>query len=309
MQKKHICYAIALMLVATTFTGCDKINSIIHKDQAEAAPAAEEPAVQEVHKAPVQTAKASSGHIASYRSFGGDVVPHDTKSIIPTTSGEVKSLLIVEGDVVTKGQVVATIDQTKAGMNYKPTQIKAPMDGTVSSVTTQVGAQAGIGQPIGTVISTGDLEIKFDVAERLLYAAKLGGKVEVSFDAYPGETFPATITKMAATLNTATRTREITIKLDQPDERIISGMYAKVNVLLSEADDAVIVPSDAVSGDHVYIVKDGVAHKSIVKTGIASGDQIQILEGVQAGDEVVIAGFNQLSDGTEVNVIASKEEQ
>ncbi len=284
-------------LLSLTMAGCSKLTQ-----KGETAPV-ETPAAEEAKTVAVQVATATQGHIASYRSFGGDVVPHDTKSIIPTTSGEVKELLIEEGDVVKKDQVVARIDQSKAGMRYQPTEIKSPIDGTVSAVNTQLGAQAAIGQPIGTVISTDNLEIKFDVAERLLYAAKLGGKVDVSFDAFPGQVFRATIVKLGATLNTSTRTREVTIKLDADDGQVISGMYARVNVLLDEADDAILVPSNAISGDAVFIVRDGIAHKVTVKTGIEADGKVQILEGVNAGDQVVIAGISQLSDGTPVNAI------
>ena len=284
-------------LLSLSMAGCSKFTQ-----KHEPAPL-ETSTTEEAKTVTVQTTTAVKGHIASYRSFGGDVVPHDTKSIIPTTSGEVKELFIEEGDVVKKDQVVAKIDQSKAGMRYQPTEIKSPIDGTVSTLTTQVGAQASIGAPIGSVISTDNLEIKFDVAERLLYAVKLGGKVEVSFDAFPGEVFNATIVKMASTLNTATRTREITIKLDDDQGKIISGMYARVNVLLEEADDAITIPTSALSGDAVFVVKDGVAHKMQVKTGIQSDGRVQILEGVQEGDQVVVAGIAQLSDGTAVNAI------
>ncbi|MDD7200935.1 MAG: efflux RND transporter periplasmic adaptor subunit [Sphaerochaetaceae bacterium] len=284
-------------LLSLTMAGCSKLTQ-----KGETAPV-ETQAVEEAKTVTVQVATATQGHIASYRSFGGDVVPHDTKSIIPTTSGEVKELLIEEGDVVKKDQVVARIDQSKAGMRYQPTEIKSPIDGTVSAVNTQLGAQAAIGQPIGTVISTDNLEIKFDVAERLLYAAQLGGKVDVSFDAFPGQVFRATIVKLGATLDTSTRTREVTIKLDNDDGQVISGMYARVNVLLDEADDAILIPGNAISGDSVFIAKDGIAHKVQVKTGIEADGKVQILDGVNAGDQVVVAGILQLSDGTLINVI------
>ena len=280
-------------LLSLAMAGCSKLTQKGETVQAET------PASEVAKTVTVQVATATQGHIASYRSFGGDVVPHDTKSIIPTTSGEVKELLIEEGDVVKKDQVVARIDQSKAGMRYQPTEIKSPIDGTVSVVNTQLGAQAAIGQPIGTVISTDNLEIKFDVAERLLYAAKLGGKVDVSFDAFPGQVFRATIVKLGATLNT----REVTIKLDDDGGQVISGMYARVNVLLDEADDAILVPSNAISGSAVFIARDGIAHKVPVKTGIEADGKVQILEGVDAGDQVVVAGISQLSDGTPVNVL------
>ncbi len=255
----------------------------------------------ETSKVTVQVAVAKTGHIASYRTFGGDVVPHDTKSIIPTTSGEVKELLIEEGDFVEEGEVVARIDQSKAGMKYLPSEIKSPISGSVQSVNTQVGAQASIGSPIGTVISTDNLEIKFDVAERLLYAVRLGGKVNVFFDAYPNEVFGASIVKLSPTLNTSTRTREITLKLDEDDDRIISGMYARVNLLLSEADDAILVPSTAITNGAVFIIDGGVARKVSVETGIQSDGMVEVLSGVRPGDKVATAGISQLSDGSAVN--------
>lgn len=81
-------------LLSLTMAGCSKLTQKGETVQAET------PAAEVAKTVTVQVATATQGHIASYRSFGGDVVPHDTKSIIPTTSGEVKELLIEEGDVV-----------------------------------------------------------------------------------------------------------------------------------------------------------------------------------------------------------------
>lgn len=301
-MKKQTIIALAVLAAFTvSVSGCKN-----YKEKKEAAAASQ--AVDTEEKVyPVRAAQAASGRIESHRTFGADVVAAHTKAILPTTTGEVKEFYIEEGDTVKKGQVVAILDRSKPGLTYKPSEVYAPIDGTVIQVSSQVGAQASPAASMGTVVSSGDIEIKFDVAEALLYAVHVGDRVTVTFDAYPGETFNATITKMSGTISVASRTRRITCVLDQPDDRIIVGMYGRVRVLMQQADDAVLVPRSAVTNGHVFIVDNTsegqVARQRNVTTGISSGGSVQITDGLAPGETVVTEGLNSLADGTRITVL------
>lgn len=300
MKKQTITALTVLAALALSLAGCGKTQN--SSDAADA-----QSAETEAKAFPVRVATVTTGTIESYRSFGGDVVAAHTKAILPTTSGEVKELPIEEGDVVKKGQVVAILDQSKPGLNYKPSEVYAPIDGTVLQVDGQIGQQASPATSLGTVASTDDLEIHFDVAERLLYAVQKDDKVSVTFDAYPDETFTATITKLGATLDTASRTRRITCVLDTPDDRIIPGMYARIKVLVDRADDAVIIPRSAVTSGHVFVLNgegdSATVSQRDVTIGIQAEGNDQITEGLSAGETIVIEGLAQLSDGSRVSVL------
>jgi membrane fusion protein (multidrug efflux system) len=102
------------------------------------------------------------------------------------------------------------------------------------------------------------------------------------------------------------RTRTVEAKI-AGIPNVIPGMFARLTLKLKQVDDAVVVPLAALittpeEGKVVFVVKDGKALRRKVKTGIEAADRIQILEGVNPGDKVIISGYKDLKDGMDVRV-------
>ena len=306
-MKKYV-LAVTCLLLLLTLSGCSKIKSII-TPASESVPV--EAKVEESKATAVQTYRVGTASLVSTHNFGGEVYPVESLDIYGETTGKIVSVSVSEGDFVEKDQVLAEIDQSKPGLNYNISTVKAPMSGILVSLSAQKGGIATPNMPLGKVISADNLEIRFAVVERYLSLVNLGQKALVSFDAYPDAVFPATITRLSPVLDRASRTRTIYCTLDEKDSRVIAGMYAKINVILEQKDDCLVVPRATVLTEngqsYVYVVENATARKMMVTTGIEEEGLLEIASGLKEGMQIVAKGQNLLSDGAKVLISSTVE--
>jgi len=182
--------------------------------------------------------------------------------------------------------------------------VAAPWDGMVSKVLVKDGDFVAPRAPLVEMYDPNSLVIRLAVPEAQSTLVLKGMPVKVQMDAYPGKTFEGKISLVYPDLDTRMRTRTAEVKLDYP-VALIPGMFARLQVGLETATDAVVVPGDAVlvmpNGEKVaFIIKDGKAQRRVVQTGLEAGGQVQIISGIQPGEAVVTAGNEKLKDGMEV---------
>ncbi|MEV6814665.1 HlyD family efflux transporter periplasmic adaptor subunit [Micromonospora sp. NPDC051296] len=188
----------------------------------------------------------------------------------------------------------------------------APLPGVDTAVP--VGGRVTAGTPVLTVVDTGELGLLAEVDETdvLLVRAGLTGTVEL--DAVPGATYDATVRSIDVLPSTSARggvSYRVRLSLGAglfgeaeraPTPR--PGMNAVLRLRVREAADAVTVPASAVFSvdgrDAVWLVRDGRAGRAVVTVGVQGQDLVQIVNGVQPGDRVVIRGTDQVRDGQEV---------
>jgi membrane fusion protein (multidrug efflux system) len=149
------------------------------------------------------------------------------------------------------------------------------------------------------------VEITGGVADRhypKLEAGKTAAQVEV--DAYPGETFSGFVTRLRPELDKATRTVAVTIKVPNESLKLKPGMYARIELILDERKNVLLVPDDALMSvqgqQQVFVVNDGTVHIRPVKIGLEESVNNEVIEGLQPGDIVVIRGQQLLREGMKV---------
>ena len=294
MKKTTVIILAACLLL--TAVSCSKQNT-----------ASQEAAAEQVTLTPVSTIRVSAGSITDSRKFGGTVTAKDSVYVMPSVTGELQNVAVKVGDRVEKDQVLAEVDASRDGQTYRPSLIKAPIAGIVTSFTGVEGSMVAPASPVAVIENLDNLEITISVIERYSTLIKEGNKVIVTFDAIPGETFTATVTSLSPTIESRTRTRTVKARLDAPEPRVISGMYANLNVIISTRDNVLVVPYSALSTSNdvtsCYVVRDGKAVRTTVTTGIRESDKVEILTGLKAGDILVVRGQGLLSDGTPVRIV------
>ncbi len=301
MKTRNAIIIAAALIAATSFTSCSKVQALLNKEKQEI--------VQEeiVVTTPVGITPVETGSIIEYHKFGGTVTAKDSVAILPDAAGKLVNLLVEEGDKVKKDQVIAEVDPSRAGQNYKLSPVKSTLEGTVTSVNVAYGDTVSPATPVAVVQTLDDLEISFSVIEKFVTQVDKGKKAIITFDAFPGEEFPATITFVSPTLDTTTRTRSVKAKLDTPDPRVIAGMYARLNVITEVKENVVVIPYTAVSvtnkGSFVYLVEGDKAKRVEVEVGIRQGSEAEIISGLNVGDQLVTRGQTLLSDGSNVRII------
>jgi membrane fusion protein (multidrug efflux system) len=192
----------------------------------------------------------------------------------------------------------------KAQENAGDYSVAAPWDGVVSKVLVKDGDFVAPRAPLVEMYDPKSLVIRLAVPEAQSTLVLKGMPVKVQMDAYPGKTFEGKISLVYPDLDTRMRTRTAEIKLNYP-VALIPGMFARLQVGLETASDAVVVPGDAVlvlpNGEKVvFILKDGKAQRRVVKTGLETGGQVQIISGIQPGETLITAGNEKLKDGMDV---------
>ncbi len=188
-------------------------------------------------------------------------------------------------------------------------RIVAPFDGVVGIRNVSIGDYVKDGAELVNVEDIRTLKADFRLPERYFPQLKAGLLVELTADALPGSRYAGAIDAINPRVDASGRSLEVRARLDNTDGRLRPGMFARVKVLLGERPNALMVPEEAVVplGDDffVYTVADGKAKRVRVKLGVRREAQVELLEGVRAGEQVVTAGIRVQRDGQPVRVISA----
>lgn len=134
--------------------------------------------------------------------------------------------------------------------------------------------------------------------------------VKISFEALPGKTFDATVTRFSGALDEATRTMLVEADLPNADGALRPGMYANIRIAVDKHAGALVVPVDALAMEKtsafVFKVADGKAKKTAVKPGFNDGVHAEILEGLAEGESVILVGKATFTDGQPVKAEGGK---
>jgi RND family efflux transporter MFP subunit len=147
-----------------------------------------------------------------------------------------------------------------------------------------------------------------DIAERHIGSVGIGTKAELTFKAYPGQRFSAEVSRLSPVLNPGSRTLEIGLTFEDAEGKIKSGMFPTITLYTEYLDSVIAIPRSALlySGSQAYLyIADSseVAHRVNVEVGLQVEDMIEIKDGLNEGDRLVIEGQSLLTEGTLVRVL------
>lgn len=180
----------------------------------------------------------------------------------------------------------------ESGIPQKGLVLRAPAAGIVVEKHAQAGARIMPGIPLYHIADLSSVWIEAEVFEKDLSLVHEGQVASVSLEAYPGEAFTGRVTYVYPTVSMEARTGRVRLEIPNPDGRLKPGMFASVRLDAPPTAVEVTVPRTAVldTGERsVVFVRDetGALVPRDVRTGLASGDRIQILDGLVAGETVV----------------------
>ena len=261
----------------------------------------------------VRTMTAEITTLHGYVNTNGEVESQNSVSVYPDMGGKVISTSVMLGSSVKKNDIIAYVDPSEPGTNYRSSPVYAPISGSVISTPLKNGKKVTTSTAIAIIGDINNLQVTANVPERYVAVLKKGLKAEVSVEAYPGVIFEATVSRVSPVVDATTRTKEVILTFDRHDERINAGMFAKVKLYTEDYSGAVVMPSDALvqNGDDffAYIVNSSGDSETVSKEKVEKGKNVdgyvQILSGVKAGDKVVIQGMTSLGDGSKILDISS----
>jgi len=185
--------------------------------------------------------------------------------------------------------------------------VRAPFGGKIARRYVNVGEYLSVGSPLYDLVALDPIEVEFTLAEIDSSRVALGFPVEISIAPYPDEVFMATVSMISPTIDPRTRTLRVKAVLPNPDGRMRPGLFAHVDLGVSERLGALTVPEDAViqraDGAVVYRVDASERAERIQVQTRAHGDGwIEIQGGLRLNDRVVVRGHSRLDDGVLVSV-------
>lgn len=195
-------------------------------------------------------------------------------------------------------RALAGFDLTAA--RYSKLFITAPINGYVNERFYDIGAYARPMTPIFDFIDNAYMKVSAGVAERFLDDIQLGTPAEITFDAFPKKRIKSKVSFKTQSIDPLNRTFLVEIQIPNPKRDLAPQMIANVKLLRRAYKDKIIIPLDAViqseTGRYVFISKGDKAHKIPVKLSAVAKDSA-LVEGLSVGQELVVVGQQELTDG------------
>ncbi|MEE4257160.1 MAG: efflux RND transporter periplasmic adaptor subunit [Bacteroidales bacterium] len=307
----------------------------------------------------IETMKYRTFH--HYFQVSGTVEAVEQAYISPEINGQVKAVLVSEGNTVKKGQLLAklntsitenTIEEVKTQLELASTlyekqkqlweknigsevqflqaknnkealesslqtlqaqldmaYIKSPIDGIVDMINIEEGELAMPGLQIMQVVNLDKMKVTADVSENYLPVIHPGDIVHLAFPTYPSLAMDVPVHRTGNIINLGNRTFPVELRIDNVNAKLKPNILALITFLDYSKDQALIVPSIIVKKDmkgrYIYVARDVdgalVAKKVYITTGMSYNDETMVVSGLNPGDQVIIKGYNLVTDGTEVN--------
>jgi len=201
----------------------------------------------------------------------------------------------------------AEIAWEKAKLTRERTTIKAPISGIVAERLVYDGNLVTTSTKLFTITDPTEKICKVWVPERDLLQMKVGQKAYVSSDISLQDRFTGWIKRISPIVDRSTGTCKVTVGVKDPNNKLLSGMFVRTEIIIDTHKDAVLVPKNALFYENdlewIYAVQDTIAVKRRVQIGFSNGSQFEAISGVEPGEQVVVVGQTTLKDSVGIRVV------
>ncbi|MTI61551.1 MAG: efflux RND transporter periplasmic adaptor subunit [Firmicutes bacterium] len=277
----------------------------------------------------------SRGNLEENISVSGYINPVNEREVSfrsrnSETRDTVDSIIIKEGDVVKKGDLLIVLDKTKERLEYlqaeneytramingskneikeaeinlkmaeedlEATELKAPIAGLVTNIQVEEGDNVSGGTAAVNIIDNSRYEVEVDIPESDISKIKIGLKAKITLDALPGQQLFGEVIyiEQEAEEDSGVVTVPVTVLLEEVNFELKPGYSADVEIIIQSVKDKIIIPITAIYNKEgqAYVMKyeDSKLEEITVKTGIGNGLKIAVESGIEAGDKIILNTF------------------
>jgi RND family efflux transporter MFP subunit len=205
----------------------------------------------------------------------------------------------------------AAVDEYSALVSFE--KIYAPFDGVITARNTDIGdlINSGSNSAVKTdlfhIAQPGVLRVYVNVPEEYSQGIKAGMTASLYLAEFPGRTFQGKVVRTADAINVTTRTLLIEVDVDNPSGTLLTGSYAEVHLAVPTQGSTFLIPVNTLlfrtEGLHVGIVRDGRVLLAPVTPGHDFGNQIEIVSGLKADDQIIVNPPDSLVQGQQVQIV------
>lgn len=187
------------------------------------------------------------------------------------------------------------------------TEITAPIAGVVSERMVRVGNMVDASQPVFVVTAMDRLEATLHVPEREMARLASGQATMLQVDALPGVRFEGRVARISPVIDASSGTFRVTVHVQDESGRLRPGMFGRFHIVHDTREAAILVPVEAVLSEDgrqsVFVVDGEQVQRRAVVTGYRNNGDYEILDGIEAGDTIVVTGQSSLRSGVRVALL------
>ena len=259
--------------------------------------------MEELYEQQVITKQALEGNQTQYKVAKETYKTAEQQLKMLTTGATKEDINISRAQV---RQARTAMDTAKQQLNN--TTITSPFSGVIAQKLVNYGEVINPSAPLFILVQMGTVKVRVDISETLIRYFSTGKNAKIKLDAYPDLNFEGTVRNISPVINQQSRTFWVDVFINNPKHLIKPGMFARLTFDIETHPNVLTAPLETVfnkgEDKYVYIIKNNIANLSPkLKIGITTNNEIEILEGVKTGDELVTRGIQNLVDKAKVRVI------
>lgn len=206
---------------------------------------------------------------------------------------------------------VAEASLALAEAKFAKTEIKAPFTGVIGLRSVSVGDYVKEGADIVNLEAIDPLKVDFRIPEVFFAQVRVGQKLDVALDAFPGKIFAGNVYAVNPLVDAGGRSVVVRAVVRNPDTLLRPGMFARVRLITRDVKDAMVVPEQALvpqgEDQYVFRVVDDRALRVRIQVGQRGGGRAEVVNGLAVGDVIVTAGQLKIRDGSSVKLVRVSE--
>lgn len=218
-----------------------------------------------------------------------------------------KSAVYRDLEIITLTETLGLLENSLERLQLQLDQMttRAPFDGVVAEVYAWTGDLVNNNQDLLRLVSTGRV-VLMELTEEDYFGVKDKQPVTLRLASYPDRTFDGVVNRMADVANSKSKTRNVFVSVNAPDDVLVPGLTGEGYLVKDERSDAVLIPRRALIGNMVYVVRGGIVDVRRVRPGFLGLHLAEILEGIEEGDMVVLEDQNLLKPGDRVKTVLNQ---
>ena len=201
----------------------------------------------------------------------------------------------------------AMADYEKAKLLYSRTTIISPMDGVIRHMYAKIGLQLSVGDPIAEILEIDRLKGVVGIPESDVIATRKLERVNITIQALNNRKISAKTHFLSPSPENIARIYNLELEIDNREGDIFAGMFIRADIVKETIENAIAVPFYSVISRNdeqfVYVEENGVARKRIVHLGIMEKWMVQITDGLQPGDRLLVEGHRDVEDYQKVKIV------
>jgi len=205
-------------------------------------------------------------------------------------------------------QAQAAYDSANAQL--EKTIERAPISGVIATKNINVGEMVGVTASVMSIIDLSSVTVDINLPENIINKIQLNDKVKVNIQAAGIEGLEGQIISISPAVDQRTQGYAVKVSINNENGLLKSGMFAEIEITTDEVHDAIAVPIESVVEEdgkkYVFVVKGDQAVKTEIVTGLANDEYVEVVEGLQGNETVVVKGQNFIKDDSKITIVEQR---